>query len=437
MSFRLQASVSALALLAAAQAALAQTPSTTLYGGGDTLSAKVYRDIFNCYSSPAQAIYATSPGNPPNVVYPTALNTYCTAPQNVAEAIANEPVGGVALSAYTTGNPANFGSPSTTNTVAYLNSSVGVNATPYPEIEFAGSAAYLTSTQAAQAAAITGGIFVVPTIASPIDLPIGKIKGANLTTADVCNVFAGATSVTSGGTHLTQVVVRSDSSSQAFVFGDWLSQNCPASLGFNAANGFPSNLPNWSAVFALNGSALPLVTALGSGGEAAAVSATSGAIGFISPDYVYPVVGTSTAFPATVNGISPVVSATTVAKAKDQVFKRLKSITYPATYNPATFGQLVNEALVAPGGSGYPIVAFAFIDTYNCYSVTYDAGRVGTPAKGTALRNVLKYFQDASITPIIGSQGFDPVPPAVKKLLNGSTGPFGKKGIQSASCPKT
>ncbi len=424
--------------LLSAAAAHAQTPPTTLYGGGDTLSAKVYRDVFNCYSAAAQGIYATSPGNPANVLYPVGENALCTSPQNVGEAIADEPVGGAALTAFTSGNPASFGSPSTTNTIAYLNSNVGVNATPYPEIEFAGSAAYLTSTQASQAAAITGGIFQVPTIASPIDLPVGQVQKVNLITSDVCNIFSGSASTSAGGQTFSEVVVRSDSSGQAFVLGDWLAQNCPANLGFNAANGFPSNVPNWTAVFSANGNHLPIVAVSGSGGVASTVSSTAGAIGFVSPDYVYPVVQTSTAYPVTINKISPVVSAQTVGTAKDAVATRLKKLSYPATYNAATIGQQLNDSLVAPGGKGYPIVGFAFIDTYNCYSASYDGGKVGTPAKGTALRAAIQYLYNTGVKPIIGSQGFDPAPTPLLKLLRSAAGPFGKShGIENKSCPKT
>ncbi len=424
-------------LLAAATGARAQTPPNTLYGGGDTLSAKVYRDIFNCYSSAAQGIYASSPGNPGNVTYPTAENALCTAPQNVDETFANEPVGGVALTAFTSGNPASFGSPSTTNTIAYLNSNVGVNSTPYPEIEFAGSVAYLSSTQASEAATITGAIFQVPTIASPIDLPVGQIQNVALTTADVCNIFSGSTATSAKGQTFSEVVVRSDSAGQAFVLGDFLAQNCPANLGFNSANGFPSNTPNWTAVFNANGNHLPLVPVSGAGGMASTVANTPGAIGFISPDYVYPVVPTSTAYPVTVNKISPVVSAKTVGTKSDEVAVRLTKLKYPAKYVAATIGQQINDSLVAPGGKGYPIVGFAFIDTYSCYSASFDGGKIGTPAKGTALKAAIEYLYTAGVTPLIGSQGFDPAPAKLIKLLKSATGPFGASGIQNKKCPKT
>ena len=429
-SFTRRALLAGSSILAGMATAAAQTPSTTLYGGGDTLSAKVYRDIFNCYS-------ASSPGNPANVTYPTGQNALCTTPQNVNEAIANEPVGGVALTAFTTGNPAAFGSPSSTNTIAYLNSNIGVNATPYPEIEFAGSVAYLSSTQASQAASVTGGFFQIPTIASPIDLPVGQIQNVNLTTADVCNIFSGSSATSAAGQTFSEVVVRSDSAGQAFVLGDFLAQNCPANLGFTAGNGFPSNTPNWTAVFNANGNHLPLVAVSGAGGVASAVSGTSGAIGFISPDYVNPVVPGSTAYPATVNKISPVVSSSTVGGKKDEVAIRLTKLKLPKTYNPATIGQQLNDSLVAPGGKGYPIVAFAFIDTYDCYAASLDSGRVGTPAKGTALKAAIQYLYNASVKPILGSQGFDPAPAKLVKLLEGKTGPLGTSGIENSKCPKS
>jgi phosphate transport system substrate-binding protein len=456
------AGASALAILAAT-AAQAQTPVTTLYGGGGTLAAKIYRDVFNCYSSLGEGVYATSPGNPANVTYPTARNNNCTTPSNVGVGLGYEPVGsGAGLNAYTQGNPASFGSPATTNTIAYLNTSIGLNSTPYPEIQFAGSDAYLNSTQASQAAAIDGGFgqFQLPTIVTPIVLPIGQTKSQNLTgngtsgttTSDVCNIFSGRNLTTSSGLTIQKVVVRADGSGTSFIFSDWLAQNCDPSYGFTAANGFPSTLPNWSAVFTANGAnpSTQLTSASGSGGVAGLVAANKNWITYVSPDFVFPVVTTSTAYPATVDGKSSAVNTKNVGKVTgcptngntcDQVAFQLKNATYPAKYNPATYGQLVNDSLAAPtpaAKEGYPIIGYTFIDTYACYNGGSNGipTALGTATKGTELKAALQYIYSAANKKLYASQGFDPANSKVNSALKSPTGPFNaSKGIQGSQCP--
>jgi hypothetical protein len=95
MSFKtalIGASALAFAAVIAAPAAQAQS-KTTLYGGGGTLAAKLYRDVFNCYSTSTYGILASSPGNPANVTYPTGVNSACATPANKSVALAYEPVG--------------------------------------------------------------------------------------------------------------------------------------------------------------------------------------------------------------------------------------------------------------------------------------------------------------------------------------------------------
>ena len=415
--------VSAVALATAVTGAQAQTPSTTLYGGGGTLAAKVYRDIFNCYSSGGEGVYATSPGNPANVTYPTGLNASCTSPVGANVGIGYEPVGsGAGLAAFTTGNPASFGSPSATNIIAYLNSNIGLTATPYPEIQFAGSDAYLTATQAQQAAAVDSGAFQLPTLATPITLPVGSVQSVKLKTADVCGIFSG-TETAVGKVAIAEVVVRSDGSGTSFIFSDWLAQNCPASLGFNSGNGFPSTAPNWQAVFTANNSTQKLVSASGSGGVAGAVNSTPGAITYVSPDYVQPVVANN-AYPASVNAMAPTIKNVTARLAKTK---------YPKTYNTATIGQTINDSLVAPTAGGYPIVGFTFIDTYVCYG----SGNLGAAEKGTELLSVLNYLYggSADVKAILNGQGFVPATSSIVKLLKSSGGPLNKNtGIQNRGC---
>jgi len=424
------AGASLVALAVGTATAQAASPPI-VYGGTGTGAAKVYRDVFNCYVTAADGIFATSPGNPTTIAYPTTEAPGCTTQGKVAAVFAFESVGAVALNAFTTANPVNFGSPSSTNTIAYLDSNFGISTTPYPEIQFAGADVYLNSTEASQAEAAAGEpIFQIPLFVTPITLPIGSTQNVKLKIADVCNLFSGSTN-TAEKLVFSEIVVRSDSAAASYVLGDWLAQNCPTNLGFNSTNGFPSLTPNWSAVANANGNHITFVAEKGSGGVSSTVASTPKAIGYVTPDYVYPIVASSTAYPAYVNGQLPSVAA---------VKARLAKETYPSTYNAATIGQALNDQLVAPGGSGYSILGFSFLDAYQCYSVTLAGGLIGGPAQGRALLGGIKNFLSGSaiVNAIINDQGFVQAPTQVKSLLSSAGGPIAVSGgLQNSSCPKT
>jgi hypothetical protein len=430
----LLAGASLVALATGATSAQAATP-TFVYGGGSTLAAKVYRDIFNCYSTAADGLFSTTPATYPSgasIQYPVAENSSCTKQGTTNEITFYEPVGsGSGLAAWTTAAAVNFGSPKTTNTIAYLDSTVGVNATPYPQIQFAASDAYLTSTQVSQAQTAVGeAVFQLPTFVTPIVMAFGQVQNVKLTNTDVCNLFAGATNKTAAKQVVSEIVVRSDSSGTSYIFSDWLALNCPSNLGFNATNGFPSTSPNWTAVAAANGNHLTINPQSGSGGVAGTVASTADALGYVSPDYTYPVVTTSTAYPAYVNGQQPSITA---------VKNRLAATTYPTSYNAATIGQDINDQLVAPGGKGYPIVGYTFIDTYSCYSASIASDGIGGPAQGKQVLAILKPFYNTSNTQIINilqGNGFVQANAKLNTLLSSTGGPLNAtSGIQNSSCP--
>lgn len=430
------AGASAAALAIGAGNACAATP-TNIYSGGSTLAAKVYRDIFNCYSTAADGLFSTTPATYPAgtaIQYPTGENSSCATQGTANDIVFYEPVGsGAGLAAWTTAAATNFGSPKVTNTIAYLDSKAGVSATPYPQIQFAASDAYLNSTQVSEAQSAVGeAVFQLPTFVTPIVMAFGQKQNLNLTITDVCDLFASKTNKTAGGIKVSDIVVRSDSSGTSFIFSDWLEQNCPSSLGFNSTNGFPSTTPNWTAVAAANGNHLPILAESGSGGVANTVATTANALGYVSPDYTYPVVASSAAYPAYVNGQQPSITATK---------NRLASATYPTTYDAATIGQQINDQLVAPGGKGYPIVGYTFIDTYSCYSASIAGGLIGKPAQGSALLANLKPFYNTSNTQVINilqGNGFVQANAKLNTLLSSSGGPLNAtSGIQNSSCPKT
>lgn len=413
---------SALAAIAAcAPQARAATPSTTLYGGGGTLAAKLYRDIFNCYSASAYGVYATSPGNVSTIAsYPATLNAACLSkgasgsvgsPTSAKIALPYEPVGsGAGQNAIVNGSPTSFGTPATTNPVAYINSSTTVDAatTPYPEVEFISSDAYLSTTQLTSAALIdtpasasaANPVFVVPSLATPITLPIGQVKNKGLLISDVCKIFSGQEKVPGNKAAQQQIYVRADGSGTSFIFSDFLANNCSAyTPNFTSANGFPSNSPNWTA--AASGSTIAVLTFVsGSGGIANAVASSSYSIGYVSPDYVQPVVASSSAYPALVGLTAAKEVSPTVAELQAHLTAITSASTYPKTYNN-NIGSTINNLAAAStyAGSGYPIVGFTFLYTYSCYSSSLDGGLIGTKAKGTELKTLL-----TSLIPKVGVQ---------------------------------
>jgi hypothetical protein len=493
----LLAGAAVVALAAGPNAAQAASP-TPVYSGGSTLAAKVYRDIFNCYvaaatTNPTTAsngvfVSSASASSYPagaSIQYPTALPAGCTKGDAANAVVLYEPVGsGAGQGAWQAANPAgnstlgykSWGTPATSNTIAYLDAASTVNqtTTPYPQIQFSGSDAFLNNTQIANACVSYGGssnapaatgqncatnpVFQLPIFATPITLPVGnpnnvaKFNGVKLTTADVCNIFSGKSNHSAAGVTFTEVVVRNDGSGTSFIFADWLGQNCPASLSFNAANGFgavntatgapgASTTPNWTAVFNANGNALPLIdnsSTSGSGGVAAVVGATQGAIGYLSPDYDSTTIPGSTAVSALVNGQAPSTTATK---------NHLTHASYPSSYNVYTIGQQLNDSLVAPGNTaGYPIVGYTFWETYSCYSATLAGGNgtsspIGGPAAGKqvlALANYLYSTTNKSVGNILSSQGFVQAGTAVTNLLKGAGGPLNATGgIQNSACPSS
>lgn len=432
-------SASALAVLAVTiPHAQAQTPANALFGGGGTLAAKLYRDVFNCYSTTADGIYSTS--TPTSGTYPAGLNAKCTSHLSNAVAFGYEPVGsGAGLKAFDSGNTTTFGTPSATNPVAYLNAAAGISSAPYPEAEFVGSDAYLLATDIAAANAVDGGaaIFQIPTLATPITLPVGQVNGVTLTTNNVCDVFSGQAAVPNNS-GAQQIYVRADGSGTSFIFSEWLSKNCTGTgaqgkaYAFTSTNGFPSTAPNWTAAHV--GSLGVITPVTGSGGIASAVAGVKYSIGYVSPDYVQPIITTGVGgadYPAMVNGVAPTVATVTT---------RLSKLVVPATYNN-NIGATLNDTLASSAGtSGYPIVGFTFVDTYGCYSATYAGGKIGTSAKGDLLKAELTSTYNGGTfsleaAQIIQASGFVSPPASVISLFTGAGGPLSSSGINGTQCP--
>ena len=422
-------------LMVLAMAAQARAASTSVvYGGGSTLAAPIYRDAFNCFATAAHGIFYNTPGSYPagmTITYPNEENPACSKQGTGLAVNLADPVGSdAATNAFTNADPAYLASPALTNTVAYLDSAIGVPATPYPQIQYAATDLPLTQIQVSEAEAATGRtIFQLPAFVFAIALPVGQTQAVQLTTSDVCSLFAGAAN-TAANVTFSELVVRADSDTTTYIFSWWLSFNCPSSLGFNAQNGFPSYSPNWKAVANANGNALPIVTAASAGAEASTVAGTRNALGYALPRDVYPV-NPSSAYPAYLNGHFPSAA---------NIRQHFQKIELPASYDAAGIGMQLDETILTTRQQiGYPLEAFTFIDAYSCYSNAVANGHIGNPGQGQALLNVLKYMliSGNKIFPaILTRSDFVPISTGIQALLTGTGGPFDKTyGIQNSSCP--
>ena len=278
------------------------------------------------------------------------------------------------------------------------------------------------------------------------------MSGAKLLISDVCKIFSGKEVIKGNPNSTQQVYVRLDGSGTSFIFSEFLADNCPASAGyaFTSANGFPSTTPNWSA--AQVGKLATITAVSGSGGIANAVAAASYAIGYVSPDYVQPVVTSRAAYPAEVGLTAAKEVAPSVANTQKHVTAITSASTYPTTYSN-NIGAQLNDLLASGtyAGTGYPIVGFTFIYAYGCYSSSFDSGLIGTKAKGNDLKSALQALIPNSgakstmlqkeAASIITASGFSPVTynvnATVAALLYstqaGSPGPLSAGGINGTS----
>jgi ABC-type phosphate transport system substrate-binding protein len=465
MTKAILAGASAIALLAISNGASA---TTVLNSGGGTLAAKVYRDIFNCYSTTAKSttgyangFYSTSATStayasvygtqvyPTFLNYPKTENSDCSASTyfNPAhtEAIDYLPVGsGAGQNAFTSATPS-WGTPAEANPVAWLNTHLGITDLAEAEVEFdfSGSDAYLTATQIASASTTHGTVIQFPGLLTPIDLTYNTTSGGSkveLKVTDVCGIFGGTitnwsqvTGVAGTNTGPITVVVRADSSGTSFIFSDYLAKVCPtvgSYPGFTAANGFPKTTPSWSAAAVANGgSAANFISASGSGGVAGAVNNTANSINYISPDYVGKAGGEPNTKAASVqipNGTKNYTGTAVYAAPSSTTIAELAAgVTAPQTTDAYSWGQPVNDGLaeLAENGKGasypksaYPIGGFSFFETYAC------------PANPTSVSNLFTWYFNSSgpanangytfVTKLLASRGFSSVPANFQSAIN-------------------
>jgi len=296
---------------------------------------------------------------------------------------------------------------------------------------------------------------------------LGASSTVQLSTNTLCGIFTGAIKSWSDpaitadnrgtqlGTGTITVVYRSDSAGATFLFTNALINQCGVTA-YTGTNGtvtafstnsthpvsgkwlYDSNIftyksmaPHYKSgtsffINASNAGDLPsnfyvnsrAGGASGSGGLQAAILATLGSIGYISPDFVQPV---NKAGPAAANlqtyasfsaGSTPVFRAPTAANGVPIV-----SASKPPSFPTAAINPL-NWGFVSPlptGATTYPIGGFSFIDLRRCFTSPGDvaalAGTTGTYGLFTWLY-ASKSVNSGSPAAILAADGFAPVPAA-------------------------
>ncbi|HTJ62404.1 MAG TPA: substrate-binding domain-containing protein [Alphaproteobacteria bacterium] len=354
----------------------------------------------------------------------------------------------------------------------------------YPKVTFSGSDDVLGSSDVSAVAALGfGPVIQLPGLVAAIAVPfkpigagwnpkgvkpVGGSSQVQLSTNTLCGIFTGAITNWNDpeiqkdnknvklGTGKITVAYRNDGSGTTFIFSNALLNQCgtqshraaksthPIPDKWVADNGltYKASVPHWLSntsffinVFNahdlpsnfLNNKTLTGVTggASGSGGIKAAINATPGSIGYVSPDFVLPVDASG---PQAANlqtlashnaGSTPVYVAPTATGAT----LAMASAKPPAF--PTAAKDPLNWGAVAPRPTGlkaYPISGFSFIDLYSCYSSATDvAALVGKTAgkygyltwyygAGSVNKNVPKN--------ILAADGFAPVPPAWATAIN-------------------
>lgn len=387
------------------QSAAKPNAVTNVYGGGSSLAALLYRQWQDYYGVAMPPDPQGAPNGLP--VNPNFQYYYASIGSGSGRAAF---LSGIPSSA-TPGNPPVF---CPNNSSCY----------PYPLWHYSGSDATFSSTEiscyqvgcpptypASQPA--RGQYFQVPTLATDITVfynPTGQTVGAKgllLKRDTYCGIWEGAitnwgdpeiTSDNGGHQVSTQPivrVVRSDSSGTTFLLTNHLNTAC---------QNLPHPTHDWTGgvggtVTWPGGATLP---GTGSGGVVSAVNGQPGAVGYVGPSYVAPVVsgGDPTAslqdqFSYLLNRptfIPPTVASTNIG---------FKGVSPPNNPDPFDLGILVPD----PAAQGaYPIIGFTWLEMYQCYN---------TAAEANGLRSLVRWYAElGTLTPpdqILEAQGEAPL----------------------------
>jgi phosphate transport system substrate-binding protein len=355
----------------------------------------------------------------------------------------------------------------------------------FPKVSFAGSDNTLSSTDVSTARSSPLGnnpLIQIPGIISAIAVPFnpaanwtpkgvavaGGSSTVQLSTNTLCGIFTGKITLWSDpaikadnrgtqlGTGTIHVVYRHDSSGTTFLFTNALLNQCgtaahptksthPIPDQWLTDNGITANA---SAPFYKSGTSfyinvftaghLPTnfyndnggasgVTggANGSGGLKAVILATTGSIGYVSPDFVKPVDTSGSAaanlqtYASFKAGSTPVYRSPTAANAVP-IMASTKPPAFPtAALNPLNWGA-VNPT--PSGSTTYPIGGFSFIDLHRCYTSATDVAALAGTTPGS-FGYLSWYYGSKTVNQgapaaILATDGFAPVPAAWSVAIN-------------------
>jgi ABC-type phosphate transport system substrate-binding protein len=379
----------------------------------------------------------------------------------------------------------------------------------FPKVSFVDSDNTLGSSDVSAALASNLGknpLIQIPGIVAAIAVPFqpaanwnpkgvkatGGSSQVQLSTNTLCGIFTGKITVWNHplitkdnagvrlGTGKITVVYRHDSSGTTFLFSNalvnqcgtpsrrtksqfpipaqWLTDNAITAQSTSAKPYYKTGTSFFINVFTHghlpanfyndNGGASGVTGGVsGSGGIKTAILATTGSIGYVSPDFVQPV---DTSGPAAANlqtyatfnaGSTPVYKAPTAANAIP-----IMAATKPPAFtgSPIPANNPLNWGVVNPlptAATAYPIGGFSFIDLHRCYTSAADvAALVGKTAGSVGYLNW--YYGTSSVNAnapanILKQDGFAPVPAtwtaAINRLLTSPTLGIGVAGA-AGSC---
>ena len=489
MKLALLAGVAVIGSVGLAGSASAQTAVPQgIFGGGSTLASKVYRQLFDCFGVQANASFPRSTsctdanGNLSTTGDVSGLNVQ----------ILYAPVGsGAGKKALATHLSSNLGTPAASNTVPFT--SAALSTYPYPTLHFAGSDDVINQTDVNlyntnSGPANFGAILQIPAFSTTVTIPFNGKDGAgnalalssgklNLTRQAMCGIFSGhitqwsnpILTASNGGTPLGSglitVVHRSDGSGTTFLTTNALKAQCagvfgpnnetdptPALYEFNYTDrgvataqcnvAIPvegANTINWpdlvndqcgQPIAPRNSGGGTYVGASGSGGIVSTVTATNGAVGYVSPDFVQPVVPAPTGLQTASlqsqfdidnnTGLFQDPTPTGAATAMSAANPNFDSNTILNPINWSRQGVVPNPLL--PGS--YPISGFTWLDFYQCY----------TAADLASIQAYLTYHYSDSVNPVLNANGFAAVPsnpsnPSWREQVQNLLGTMGNCGV--------
>jgi len=349
---------------------------TNIYGGGSTLASLLYRQWMDYYGVAMPPDPQGAPNGQP--VNPNFLYYYAGIGSGGGRA------------AFISQQPSTL--PPAVPPIYCPNG--GTSCYPYPLWHFSGSDATFSASEIAcyqfgcpptypnPAQPERGQYVQIPTLSTDVTImynPTGQTVptgGLNLSRNSYCGIWEGAItnwgdpSITqdNGGVQVSTQpivrVVRSDSSGTTFLTTNHLNTAC---------QGLSNPAYDWTG--GVGGTVTwpggPVVTGAGSPGVVAAVQSNPGAIGYVGPSFVAPVIsgGLPTAnlqnnYWYTHN------TAKFITQSISSTLAGFKNVSPPTNPDPYDLALLIPDPIQK---TAYPIIGFTWLDVYQCYNKQKEA----------------------------------------------------------------